>query len=126
VGERVLAQLEFSASPGESVIVPFSLDLVTAWQTNAVAVPRTLGGANRVVVVGVQPVLEVFPSTNGSPALVVYGQPGSSVVVESTSDLGNSESWESAWTAQQTNLFQVIPLVVGTNHFEFFRVKRIP
>ena len=107
-GGRLLAQVNFTAVSTQTTVVPLLLSNLTAIQASGVAVPRTLADPSRVVVVGNEPLVEVLMSTNQQPMLVLYGEPGPNYLIQSTTDLQNTNLWQTAWQGTLTNLIQVI------------------
>lgn len=59
----------------------------------------------------------------GSGAFRLYGQPGKTYVLESTTNPGEPSSWRTLRTLSLTNSFDSIPGIIGTNQVEIFRVR---
>ena len=123
-GMQQVGQLGFLAASNRSEIIAVNLSDITALQLDGGAVPRVIGIPGRVVVVGDQPLLEALISTNGQPALVLYGQVGTTNVLETTTRLGDPDSWSSDRTLTMTNVFQLIDPVCTNRCTLFFRAKR--
>ena len=75
-------------------------------KTDGGLVTNVSANAGRVVVIGREPLLEALITTNGAPALVLYGPAGSDYVVEATSDLRTPNPWPAVW---QGDLDQPLP-----------------
>src|SRR4030095_7817347 len=80
--------------------------------------------AGRVVVGGEESLLEAILTTNGQPALILYGQPGPGYAIEGKPRWETSLPWQVVWEGTQSNLLQQIQPVGGTNRIMFFRPKR--
>ncbi len=122
---RLVGYLDFTAASTESAFVSLMISNVIAVQANGVPITRTRAVSGRVVVVGSEPLLEALPLANNQPALMLYGLPGTSCVVQSTSDEGNSKHWQTVWQGTLTNLSQRIqPPGVGGSRLTLFRAVR--
>jgi hypothetical protein len=122
---RLLARFNFTALANQSsAFVPLVLSNIVALQTNGLAVPRTLASAGRVVVVGREPLLESLLSTNLERSLILYGEPGSGYLVESTTDPSDENSWQPVWQGTLTTLSLSIAPATLTNDITFFRAIR--
>ena len=63
--------------------------------------------------------------TNGTSRLVVYGQPGTTNVVEFKPVLDVTEPWQTAFEMRipSTNLFQTIPITLNQGNI-FYRTRK--
>jgi hypothetical protein len=76
---------------------------VQGLKTDGTAVGNTFGQAGRVVVIGPQPLLEAWLSTNAHRMLTLYGNPGASYLMNYNTNLATT-NWLSAWRVPLTNL----------------------
>jgi hypothetical protein len=105
-GSRSVAKLNFLASPqSQSAIIPLTVSNVAALQQDGRAAAKPGGSGGRVIVVGRQPVLEAWFGTNGVRMLTLYGNPGASYEVASTTNLTDTNSL-SVWRVPMTNQYQ--------------------
>lgn len=101
----MLGSLAFSAGPGASAFVPLIVTDVVGIQADGTLVGNSSGQAGRVVVIGAQPLLEAWLSTNGQRMLTLYGNPGTSYQTAFNTNL-LSTNWQSGWRVPLTNLYQ--------------------
>jgi hypothetical protein len=120
---REIAQVNFTAAAGPSAFVPLTLTEVVARQADGQLVPRTLASAGRVVVVGQEPLLDILRAADDLPVVVLYGEPGAEIRVETSPVLGPQAHWQELWRGTMTNLFQVID-PASTNSMGFYRAVR--
>jgi hypothetical protein len=92
-----LAQLSFLAVSNRSAFVSLLASNITALDTNGRAIPRTLSGPGRVVIIEREPLLEALPLVNGQPNVVLYGIPGHDYDIQSTPVLPASSGWVPVW-----------------------------
>ena len=89
-----MAHLGFLAISNQtSAFVPLRVSDANAYQVNGALVPRTLARDGRIAVVGAAPLVEALLSTNEARTIILYGTPGKSYAVESTTNLASP-----AWT----------------------------
>ena len=89
-----MAHLQFLAISNQtSAFVPLRVSDANAYQANGALVPRILAHDGRITVIGAAPLLEALLSTNETRTIVLYGTPGKSYAVESSTNLVNP-----AWT----------------------------
>jgi hypothetical protein len=95
-GTQLLANLAFTAVPGPgSAFVPLPLSNLVATRSDGSLVPDVAGGVGQAVVLGAAPLLDL---PHGSPpALTLYGQPGTTYVLDYRTDLASAAPWVS-WT----------------------------
>ena len=78
----------------------------------------------RVVVVGQEPLLEGFISSNRQPALALYALVGTTNVVESSASLAEPVSWLQHEQITMTNLQRVLGPITLPQGQRFFRAWR--
>jgi hypothetical protein len=76
-----------------------------------------------VVVVGQEPLLDILRAADDLPVVVLYGEPGAEIRVETSPVLGPQAHWQELWRGTMTNLFQVID-PASTNSMGFYRAVR--
>lgn len=118
-GNQEIAQLNLTAAlnkPSASVpLLPQSPQ-----GTNVTAVVDVFSAvAGRVIIVGPQPVLDM-QLTGGVRNLVLYGNPGQSYQIQSTTDLA-SRSWTNFLTVPMTDVEYMIPNLAPTPNALYFR-----
>lgn len=106
-GSRTVGQLGFLALPQtNSTIVPLPLSQLSGLQENGQVAPQSAAFGGEVFIIGSQPILDAWLSTNAQRKLTLYGIPGASYNVEYlTNFLG--ANWQSAWLVPMTNLSEV-------------------
>jgi RHS repeat-associated protein len=123
-GPALVGAINFSALPGPSAFVPLALTNLAGTQSDSSSVGNAFGQAGRVVVIGAQPLMEAWIDTNAVRMLRVYGNPGSSYQIASSTNLATT-NWQEAWRVPLTNLFenftvnQTAPRIFY-NSWEFF------
>ena len=122
-GNRLLGELSFVGTSTRSAFVPLVLDNLTAMRQSGAPVQRTIPGAGRVVIIGNEPLLEAVMSTNQQRLLVLYGEPGTGYVVESSFSPTNTGPWQIAWQGSLSNL-SVTLQPPGTNGTIYYRAYR--
>jgi hypothetical protein len=125
IGTQQVAWLHFTAiSNQSSAFVPLLIDNTVGRQPDGAEVRNFAPQAGRVVVVGAEPLLEAILATNRQPALILYALPGPDYTIEGKPRWDASLPWQTVWQGAQTNLFQQIQPIGGTNRMMFFRAKR--
>lgn len=123
LGTLPLGSLTFAATSNQpSAFVALNISSLAATQGNGVPVPGTIANNGRVVVVGAAPLLEAFLHTNRQGGLVLYGNPGVTYFLESTTNLSDAASWGLEWQGRLNDLFQVFDLN-NTNQTIFYRAR---
>ncbi|HEV7927174.1 MAG TPA: hypothetical protein VGR14_17605, partial [Verrucomicrobiae bacterium] len=120
-GTTLLGSICLDTLPGASAFVPLVVANMGAAGPNNSPVTNLIGQMGRVVVVGPQSLLEASLGTNSNPTLTLYGNPGLSYNVLSTTNLADSSSWSTIGNVTLTDLFQVISLGNATNQMQFFK-----
>jgi hypothetical protein len=102
-GPAHVGTLCFAVPPGPSAFVPLAITNVVGLRADGASVGNILGQPGRVVVVGTQPLLEAWLSTNSHRMLTLYGNPGASCLMNLNTNLA-STNWSLAWRVPLTNL----------------------
>lgn len=103
-----LAQLNFSATPGQSSAF-VSLTPQSAQGLNVDGSSATFNvQSGRVVVIGPEPLLDTLILAGGSRELVLYGLPGDSYQIQSSTNLGKSNGWANVQRVPMTNQVKII------------------
>ena len=124
LGSVQLAELAFKTSSNQSsAFVDLPLKQVFARNTAGDLVPRLRAYNGRVVIVADQPLLEGTRTSNGQSALIVFGNPGSTYILEQTSGL-DSGLWQESSPFVLTNMFHEFELINPTNRILFYRAKQ--
>jgi len=97
---------------------------MNAGAANNSSVTNLIGQSGRLVVVGSQPLLEASFSTTSSLLLSLYGNPGVTYNVLTTTNIANTNSWSAVGSFTLTNLLQLISLGGATNQMQFFRAVK--
>jgi len=115
-GSFVIGSISLDTLPGASAFVPLAVANIGAGTViNYSPVTNLIGQSGRVVVIGPQPLLEGSLGTNSSMLLNLYGNPGASYKLLTTTNIASTNSWSVAGSVTLTNLFQVINLGGATN-----------
>ncbi len=108
-GDFPLAQIGFDTiSNAHSIITTLRAESLTGGRS---ATPLPLTGKaipGAVFIIGAEPILEAWLSTNVPRMLTLYGRPGSSYSISSNTNPASS-NWVSAWRVPLTNLAQTFP-----------------
>ena len=119
-----LAQLQFLAVSNKSAFVPLWVSDVTDFQVNGQSVWRTLAGANRVVVLGAEPLVEALPKTNGYPDIMIYGVPGTGYDVLFSPVAAPGALWQPIWLGTMpANMWMPVSGLTNTEPTMFFRAR---
>ena len=122
IGTQQVAWLDFTAvSNQSSAFVPLLLDNTVGRQLDGSEVRNFAPQAGRVVVVSQEPLLEAYLNTNRQPEVLLYGLPGRSFAVQTTTNLDAPVAWRSLAQVTMTNLWQPVPGLAETNRMSFFR-----
>ena len=121
-GPALLGSLEFDALPGASAFLPLLPTDIRGIKLDGTPVGNSFGQAGRVVAIGREPLLDAFLTESNQPALVLYGQPGSTNRLESTLALPPA-FWTPGEEVIMTNLWQILH-PAATNRMEFFRALK--
>jgi hypothetical protein len=128
VGSNVVAQLDFTAIPGQqSGFVPLGLLPFTAWTADGTLLTNRPANGGRVVVVGSQSLLEPRLDASGNPSLLLYGSPSSSYIVEFTTNLASPLAWLPLWSnISPATLMAPVPLLSPSPDIIFYRAVEVP
>ena len=106
-GPTVVGSLTFSALPGASAFIQVAVTGVAGTKSDGSLAGNSSGQGGRVVVIGLQSLLEAWLSTNQSRMLTLYGNPGASYEVDYSTNL--SRAWQYGWRLPMTNLSEAFP-----------------
>ena len=120
-GTETVANLVLTARPGAaSAFAGVQCSNIVAQVSSATSAPKTTANAGRLVVVGLQSLLEARVRTNGVRDLVLYST-NSTYQIQYTTNCKNTNSWTALYSGSVTNLTQVFQNVATTNPMVFFR-----
>jgi hypothetical protein len=120
-GTSLLGSICLDTLLSASAFVPLMVANVSATGLNNSPVTNFIGQIGRVVVIGPQSLLDASLGTNSSRTLTLYGNPGVSYHVLSTTNLTDNSSWITMTNVTLTDLFQSISIVGATNQMQFFK-----
>ncbi len=120
-GSAGVGMLRFTALPRLSAFVPLFITNVTAAGPDGAAMDNAGGHSGRVVVVGHEPLLEAWLSTNSRRMLTLYGNPGASYLMNFSTNL-TTTNWPLAWRVPLTNLSETFEVNEGLP-LVFYRAK---
>ena len=123
-GSSVIGSISLDTLAGASAFVPLVVGNISAVTGNNSSVTNLIGQSGYVAVIGPQPLLEVSLGANSSRWLNLYGNPGVSYNLLTTTNLASTNSWSAAGSVTLTNLLQVINLGGATNQMQFFRAVK--
>lgn len=119
-GSRTLARLNFDTQPsGQSSIAPLRVEGVEATRAGGEAIDRGLALGGRVFMIEHESLLDTTVAQPGLVRLTVYGLPGHSYRVQSSSVPGPDASWQNETTVELTGTSAVVelPAVSGVGFF---------
>jgi hypothetical protein len=123
-GARQLAKLAFAVAADQtSAFVTLQATDIQAASTVGL-LEHTVGRPGRVVIVGREPLLEAQFTSLGSRRLVVYGEPGAHVQLQTTPALGSGVSWQPWRELDLPGLFVVLDDVPLAENPLFYRALR--
>jgi hypothetical protein len=125
-GTQRLAQLRFTAAPGQSsVFVPLHVDSVIPTRADPGPAPTVLANHGRAVILGTQPLIDARLN-HGVREIFVYGRVGLTYQLQYTTNLANP-IWTLRSQATFTNLFRsFLPgNTPPTNRSSFFRARQL-
>ena len=93
-GAREIAQLSFSAAPGQhSAFVPLTLQQAVAAQPDTTLLTNLTLASGRLVIVGPESLLEAGLAANGSRAMTLYARPYFCYALEYATNLSAGSVW---------------------------------
>jgi hypothetical protein len=108
-GLRTVAHLGFLAVPQtNSSIASVPLSQLSGLQNDGQIAPKPASFGGRVFIVGRQPLLDAWLTTNAHRMLSLYGNPGRSYEVDYTTNLSASK-WQYGWRVPMTNVSESFP-----------------
>ncbi len=120
-GNQQIAQLNLTAASNQSsAFVPLWPQAPQGTNANAGAANAFSVQAGRAVIIGPQPLLELQLAA-GSRSLVLYGIPGRSYEIQSSTSLARPGAWSDFLRVPMTNLTQIIAHVHPAHAAVFFR-----
>lgn len=123
-GMRELVRLHFTAIPGQnSAFLPLRIGEINCERVADGLAPTSVSNAGRVVVIGSQSMLEGRLAAGGQRELILYGQPGASYGIESSTNATDPSAWMPWQQATLTNLFNVLPAGSNVVPSIFYRTK---
>ena len=120
-GATVLGSVCLEAMPVSSAFVPLLVSNFSGTTSNNAPKPLSASQAGRVVLVGNQPLLEGAIGTNSHRLLLLYGNPGVSYELLSTTNIANPNSWSTLGSVTLTQLVQTASMGSATNPVQFFQ-----
>jgi hypothetical protein len=102
-GPSLLGSLSLTALPGGSAFVPLVISNVVGIKTDGTPVGNSSGQAGRMVMIGLQPLLEGSLSANSTRILTIYGNPGSNYELAFATNLILT-NWQSVGSVLMTTL----------------------
>jgi hypothetical protein len=103
-GPTNVAELFFNAlSNQNSAFVSLPIDDVEGWEPQGSMAANAHGQPGRVVVIGREPLLEGYCSSNGIPHVLLYGNPGVTYTLEQRTNLSLG-TWQEIGSVSMTNL----------------------
>jgi hypothetical protein len=120
LGTEAVAELRFTTLPNNSAFVPLRLVEIAAVKDDGLPVDRVGGRDGRVIIIGNEPLLEATRGTNATVWLTLYGKPGSSYQITSSSYIPRAKPWPAAWKIGLTGLLDSFPLPDTTRPAQFF------
>jgi hypothetical protein len=129
MGTQQLAWLHFTAVCNQtSVFVDLQIPDTVGTQPDGTLARNFAAQFGRVVVVGNEPLLESFVPTNDQPVGALYAQPGTTNLLEASSNPADHDSWSTDRTVTMSPryLFPLIDPVCTKPGVLCFRAKPIP
>jgi hypothetical protein len=120
-GASVIGLICLETMPGASAFVPLAVTNINAIASGNSPATNLLSQNGRVVVIGPQSLLEASLDASLNPLLTLYGHPGVTYDVLSTTNLLDRGSWRTLGNLTLSDLFQVISLGGATNQMQFYR-----
>ena len=105
-----MGSLSFGALAGHSAFVPLVITAVEGTKADGSLVGNAFGQNGRVVIIGVEPLLEAGTSSNSVRLLTLYGNPGTNYRTLYNTNLASTNWWYSRPPLSMTNLFQYVPV----------------
>ena len=125
IGTQQVAWLNFTAiSNQSSAFVPLNLDQITGHEPNGSSVANFAPQNGRVVIVGLEPLLEALLATNQDVTVTLYAAVSSTNELSVASALNPPVTWLPRQEVVMTNLFRDFPSTTTTNQMQLFRAVR--
>ncbi len=127
-GTQRLARLHFSTPAGQpSAFVPFHIAYLFGERATGGLAPSIILNDGRVVLIGAQPLLEARSGAGSLRVLSLYGHPGTTYAVETSTVPENPGSWQPWRSVQLLDYLHLIDAIEGTNNPSlFYRARELP
>jgi len=121
-GPTNVGRLSFTAvSNQSSARVWLLITDVSGLKPDGSEVANAYGDPGRVIVIGLEPLLDAERGTNSNPLLTLFGNPGISYTLQTATNLSTPVLWSNAFPVVLTNLFQSINWTNENEPTRFFR-----
>lgn len=125
LGVQNIAQLYLSAAAQQpSSFGTISISSLNAAMADGQSVDETNAVNSKLVIVSSDSLMEAG-LVNGNRNLTLYGQPGNSYEIQSTTNLTPPCVWTPEFTTVLTNLAQVLPGIANDNSTKFYRARNL-
>jgi hypothetical protein len=122
-GSTTLGTIALQVLPtGVSAFAPLTVNNIVPTAADNSAIPTILNQSGRLVLVDAQPLLEMKLTTNLTPTLTMYGSPGASFQVVTTSSMTPPVVWTPLTNVTMVTVIQPINLPASTNQMGIFGV----
>ncbi len=117
-----LAYLEFSAPrQGASEIVRLAVDELAANAQDGRGIENGRGSGGRIFVIGQEPLLDAFITSNKTRGLVLYGKAGSNYVIETSHHPADQSEWKAFRQVRLNERYLAMELASTSEGAEFYR-----
>jgi len=120
-GTTVVGSICVETLPDNSQFVPLIMTNLSAIEANTSSPTNLFSQSGRLVVIGSQSLLDSAPGSNRSVNLTLYGNPGVTYDLLSTTNLLAKTPWTPLGSVLLTNLFEVVNVGGATNTMQFFK-----
>jgi hypothetical protein len=125
-GPTNVGELGFTAVARQSsAFVPLLITDIDGLKPDGAPVANAIGNAGRVVVIGAEPLLEAWRLPSGQVQLTVYGPPGVTVRLETTTNLAETASWTTWRDVTLSGLSTNVSPVPSSSQTLFIRARRL-
>lgn len=124
-GRAQLIEVGYNVVAGiRSEFVPVAPSNLTVTKTDNVAITSLFTRGGRVVIIGVEPLLESL-RVAGVRKLTLYGNPGVSYQIQTKTDITPAAPWTNLGRITPLGLFETMDVPVNNNRVNFYRAVRI-
>jgi hypothetical protein len=120
-GASVIGSVCLDTLGGKSQFVPLIVTDIVAVSSNNSTASNLFGENGQIVVIGSESLLNFSTGSSSNPTLTLYGNPGVIYDLLSTTNLADSNSWNTVGSVTLSNLFEVIDIGGLTNQVQFYR-----